>query len=147
MQIFGFALYSYLLIMKSFEVRGMATKDIRVIYNKLDEMAYEEFDICDILGDRELPDFRENWLRLYRELWQIKYAVKYPEWRDELRKSWRKRSFQKVYKYTKSMGLASAVAGDMEIMYDGLVLNYEDPWFIEMLETYEQGKIPVGSID
>ena len=45
------------------------------------------------------------------------------------------------------MGLASAVAGDMEIMYDGLVLNYEDSWFIEMLETYEQGKIPVGSID
>lgn len=125
----------------------MATKDIRVIYNKLDEIAYDELDICEILGDREYPDFRENRLRLYREIWQIKYQVKYPEWREELHKVWRRRTFQKVYKYSESMGLAEAVASDMEIMYDGLALGYEDPWFLEMLETYEACKIPVGTLD
>ena len=121
--------------------------DIRVLFNKLDEIHYEELDITEILGDREFPNYRGNWARVYMELLRIKHDTNYPEGRNQIRESYRKRSFEKVMKYTDDMGLAMAVAEDMEIMYDGLVLKYQDPWFLGVVESYAQGKIPYGTID
>ena len=125
----------------------MATKDIRVLFNKLDEINYQELDVTEILGNREYPNFHDNWVRVFMRLMHIKYDVKYPAGRNQIAETYKKRTFQKVMKLSNDMGLAMEISSDMELMYDGLVLKYDDPWFLWMVECYERGEIPMGTLD
>lgn len=125
----------------------MATKDIRVLYNKLDEIKYDELDAREILGDREYPNFHSNWVRVFMALMHIKYDVKYPAGRTQIAKTYGKRAFEKVMKLSNNMGLAMEISSDIELIYDGLILKYDDPWFLWMVECYERGEIPVGTLD
>jgi len=125
----------------------MATKDIRVLFNKLDEIAYDELDMEKTLEGRLDPEFNSNWARVYMRLMYIKRDVNYPEGRKQISNTYARRSFEKVMKHANCIGLASVVSDDMGLLYDGLTLKYEDPWFLKMVELYEQGKIPTGRLE
>lgn len=122
----------------------MATKDIRVLFNKLDEIRYEELDVEAILEGRKDLKFNREWSNTYMRLLYIKKEVNYPAGREQISQTYVRRSFEKVMKHANCIGLASVVSDDMGLMYDGLTLKYEDPWFLAMVEAYEQGIIPTG---
>lgn len=121
--------------------------DIRTIFNKIDEIPYEELDFTEIIGDRAYPSYLGNWSRVYMELLRIKHDTNYPEGRNRMRETYVKRTFQKVMKRTNDMGIAMAVSEDIEIMFDGLTLKYEDPWFLWVVDSYMNCQIPVGTLE
>lgn len=120
--------------------------DIRVLFNNLDTINYEELNIPEILAKRDEPCFHDNWVRVFVQIQVIKQQTKYPEGRIQISDTFRKRSFQKIYKYTSDMGIALEVSEDMTMMYDGLVLKYEDEWFQKLVASYERAEIPYGKL-
>ena len=44
------------------------------------------------------------------------------------------------------MGLALEVSEDMSLIYDGLVIKYEDEWFKKLVASYERAIIPYGEL-
>ena len=120
--------------------------DIRVLFNNLDSIHYEELNIPEILAKRDELCFHDNWVRVFVQIQVIKQQTKYPEGRIQISDTFRKRSFQKIYKYTSDMGLALEVSEDMTMMYDGLVLKYEDEWFQKLVACYERAEIPYGRL-
>ena len=120
--------------------------DIKVLFNNLDKINYEELNIPEILANRDELCFHNNWVRVFVQIQVIKQQTKYPAGRIQISDTFRKRSFQKIYKYTSDMGLALEVSEDMTMMYDGLVLKYDDEWFHKLVASYERAEIPQGEL-
>ena len=120
--------------------------DIKVLFNNLDKVNYEEMDIPSVLEKRDEASFHNNWVRVFIQVQVLKKEKGYPEGREQISKTFRKRSFQKIYKLTSDMGLAMEVSEDFSLMYDGLVLKYEDEWFEKLLTSYENACIPCGEL-
>lgn len=121
--------------------------DIKVLFNNLDTIHYEELNIPEILAQRDEACFNDNWVRIYVQVQVIKQQMKYPAGRTQISDTYRKRSFQKVYKYTSDMGLSLEVSEDMSLIYDGLVIKYEDEWFKKLVASYERAIIPYGELE
>ena len=121
--------------------------DIKVLFNNLDTINYEELNIPEILAKRDELCFHDNWVRVFVQVQVIKQQTKYPAGRIQISDTYRKRSFQKIYKYTSDMGLALEVSEDMSLIYDGLVLKYEDEWFKKLVSSYERAIIPYGRLE
>ena len=118
--------------------------DIKSLYDNLDKIDYSKLDLIEILGNREYPEFDEEWVRIYMELLHLKKDNNYPKGRMQIAETYKKRSFQKIIKLSGDMGLAMQVSADMEVMYDGLTLKYQDPWFLKLVACYERCEIPTG---
>ena len=118
--------------------------DIKTLFDNLDKIDYSKLDLIEVLGNREYPEFDEEWVRIYMELLRLKKENNYPKGRMQICDTYRKRTFQKIMKLSGDMGLAMQVSSDMEVLYDGLALKYEDPWFLKLVACYERGEIPTG---
>lgn len=118
--------------------------DIKTLFDNLDKIDYASLDLVEILGNREYPEFDENWVRLYMKLMHLKKENNYPKGRTQIAETYKKRTFQKIYKLSGDMGLAMQVSSDMEVIYDGLTLKYADPWFLKLVACYERCEIPTG---
>ena len=121
--------------------------DIKKIYDNLDKIDYSKLDLVEILGNREYPEFDEKWVRTYMKLLHLKKEKNYPKGRMQISETYKKRSFEKIIKLCGDMGLAMQVSSDMELMYDGLALKYDDPWFLKLVACYERGEIPTGDLE
>ena len=118
--------------------------DIKTIFDNLDKIDYSKLDLIEILGNREYPEFDEEWVRIYMQLLHLKKDNNYPKGRMQISETYKKRAFQKIMKLSGDMGLAMQVSADMEVMYDGLTLKYQDPWFLKLVACYERCEIPTG---
>ena len=82
--------------------------DIKVLFNNLDTIHYEELNIPEILAQRDELCFHDNWVRVFVQIQVIKQQTHYPVGRIQISDTFRKRSFQKIYKYTSDMGLCGS---------------------------------------
>ena len=120
--------------------------DIKVLFNNLDKINYEELNYQEIIQKRDELCFNDNWVRVFIQVQVLKKEKNYPAGRVQISETYKKRSFQKVYKYTKDMGVSIEVCEDMSLIYDGLVLKYEDEWFHKLVASSERGEIPCGEL-
>lgn len=118
--------------------------DIKTIFDNLDKIDYKNLDLVEVLGNREYPEFHHEWVRVFMRLLHVKKDNNYPEGRVQIAKTYNKRAFQKVYRLSGNMGLATQVSDDIEMIYDGLTLKYDDPWFLKLVACYERCEIPTG---
>ena len=77
--------------------------DIKVLFNNLDTINYEELNIPEILAKRDEACFHDNWVRVFVQVQVMKQQTRYPAGRIQISDTFRKRSFQKIYKYTSVM--------------------------------------------
>ena len=58
--------------------------DMKVLFNNLDTIHYEDLNIPEILAQRDEPCFNDNWVRIYVQVQVIKQQMKYPAGRTQI---------------------------------------------------------------
>ena len=111
------------------------------LLNKLNNIQYEELDIDDILDKRESDPLDSEWMRVYREIKELKKGKKFDDTTEI-----EKKAFVTVYEKSHNDELAGYISDDFGLIADGKVLNYADEWLDKLAVCYEKAIIPCGEL-
>lgn len=113
----------------------------RVVTGKLFSATMFPGAVNDLLNQRELPEFADPWMQLYRRLEE---AVPKPE-RIEIT-NLRREVYLRVYAITGSPDLAGDVSDDWGLIATALSIDYTDGRLSALGLEYAQGRFPRRSL-
>lgn len=111
----------------------------------IDYDGFDEEDLDELLDRRDCAPFDTEWCRVNGEIEALKNDKNYTEEIEEEQGEIRERAFMIVEQAIESE-LAEYVSDDFGLIYDSLVLNYQDEWLQKLIESYKNKTIPAGKL-
>ena len=109
----------------------------------IDFGSLSEDDIDEILDSRDEGEFDEQWCRVYEETARLKNESNYTAENRREHDSICKEAFMAVGSGISSE-LSDYVADDFGLIYDSIILGYNDDWLSALIEEYSSGRLPSG---
>lgn len=111
----------------------------------IDYDGFDEEDLDELLDRRDCAPFDTEWCRVNEEIEALKNDKNYTEEIEEEQGEIRERAFMIVEQAIESE-LAEYVSDDFGLIYDSLVLHYQDEWLQKLIESYKNKTIPAGEL-
>lgn len=111
----------------------------------IDFSTLNEDSINELLDNRDESVFDKEWCRVYNEVEKLKNEKSYTS--DD--RNARDRICEEAFMIIEENGcseLSDYVADDFGLIYDSIVLGYNDTWLSKLTEIYKSGKIPSGEL-
>lgn len=121
---------------------------INELLNCLNSIDYDIFDedyLNGLLDSRDIAPFDTEWCRVYDEIEALKNDQNYTDEIEKEQSKVREKAFMIIEQNTQSE-LSDYVSDDFGMIYDSLVLDYEDEWLNKLIETYKNQRIPSGEL-
>ena len=121
---------------------------INELLNCLSSVDYGAFDedyLNGLLDSRDIAPFDTEWCRVYDEIEALKNDQNYTDEIEKEQSKVREKAFMIIEQNTRSE-LSDYVSDDFGMIYDSLVLDYEDEWLNKLIETYKNRRIPNGKL-
>lgn len=113
--------------------------------NSIDYSIFDEDFINGLLDCRDRDVFDTEWCRVDREISALKNEQSYSDEIKRAQDEIRKKSFM-IIEHNIGSELSDYVSDDFGLIYDSLVLSYQDKWLNKLIEQYKNKKIPVGEL-
>lgn len=113
--------------------------------NNIDYKFFDEDSLNELLDSRDSALFDTEWCRVAEEISALKNDQNYPVEKEEEQDEIREKAFMIIEQNMESE-LADYVSDDFGLIYDSLVLDYNDEWLDKMIEEYRNGRIPAGEL-
>lgn len=111
------------------------------LLNRLNNINYAELDIDEFLDKRESEPFDSEWMRVYRDIEELK-KDKVVDATTDIEKE----AYIIVYEKSEDDELAGYIADDFGLIADSKSLNYSDEWLNKLISCYEKSLIPCGEL-
>ena len=129
-------------MMDTFErLRSLVTPDL------LARCFSKQVDCDEVLDDRDLPEFEENWLRVYTQLEQMKSRSPLGEGKKQLLDQVREDVYKGVFSLTEAPEVAGAVSDDFGLICTAALVDFSDDWLNALWAAYRDGTIPTSQLD
>ena len=122
---------------------------INELLNCLSSIDYDTFDedyLNGLLDSRDIAPFDTEWCRVYDEIEALKNDQNYTDEIEKEQSKVREKAFMIIEQNTQSE-LSDYVSDEFGMIYDSLVLDYEDEWLNKLIETYKNRRIPSGELE
>lgn len=113
--------------------------------NSIDYDTFDEDYLNELLDSRDSAPFDTEWCRVNEEIEALKNAQSYTGENEEEQDKIREKAFMIIEENIEGE-LSEYVSDDFGLIYDSLVLNYEDEWLNKLITAYENKKIPAGEL-
>ena len=113
--------------------------------NSIDCNIFDEDYLNELLDSRDSDPFDTEWCRVNEEIETLKNTQSYTDKNEEEQGKIREKAFMKI---EENIGgeLSEYVSDDFGLIYDSLVLNYDDEWLNKLITAYRNKKIPAGEL-
>ena len=105
----------------------------------------DENTVNALLDGRDHDPFETQWLRVYHELESLKNEQSYTEKNGEEQERVCENAFMIIEDHIPGE-LSEYVSDDFGLIYDSLVLGYQDAWLDKLIAGYRNGQILTGEI-
>ena len=113
--------------------------------NSIDCNIFDEDYLNELLDSRDSDPFDTEWCRVDEEIEALKNTQSYTDKNEEEQGKIREKAFMIVEENIDGE-LSEYVSDDFGLIYDSLVLNYEDEWLNKLITAYRNKKIPAGEL-
>ncbi len=119
-------------------------RDLLLSGSLLSKHTFDIDDIEQLLDNRDISVFDNEWIRNYNEIKAMKTSI--PPEVNKLVESIREIAFKITYDSTESSDLASYISDDFGLIAEALFLNYNDDWLNALLKEYTKSKVPHNTL-
>ena len=113
--------------------------------NSIDYNIFDEDYLNELLDSRDSAPFDTEWCRVDEEIEALKNTQSYTDKNEEEQGNIREKAFM-IIEENIDGELSEYVSDDFGLIYDSLVLNYEDEWLNKLITAYRNKKIPAGEL-
>lgn len=121
---------------------------VNELINCLNSINYSTLDedfINGLLDSRDSYPFDTEWCRVDKEINALKNEQSYTNEIEKRQGEIREKVFMIVDQHIGSE-LSDYVSDDFGLIYDSLILNYQDKWLNKLIEQYKNKKVPSGEL-
>ena len=121
---------------------------INELLKSLNSIQYNIFDenyLNELLDSRDSDLFDTEWCRVNEEIEALKNTQSYTDKNEEEQGKIREKAFM-IIEENIDGELSEYVSDDFGLIYDSLVLNYNDEWLNKLITAYRNKKIPAGKL-
>lgn len=112
----------------------------KIKFSRLDEDTVNA-----LLDERDRDPFDTEWIRVYHEVEALKNEQSYKEKDREEQEQICERAFMIIEDHVPGE-LSEYVSDDFGLIYDSLVLGYQDEWLDKLIAGYKSKRILAGKI-
>lgn len=116
-------------------------KELLTCLSRMDYEAWDEEYVNALLENRDGEPFDSEWCRVYAEIEALKNDDNYTVEMEKEQEKIREQAFR-ILEQNRDSELSDYISDDFGLIYDSLVLNYNDAWLSKLIEEYKNKRIP-----
>lgn len=119
------------------------------LFHCLIDMDYSIFDedyINQLLDSRDIAPFDTEWCRVSQEIEALKNIQNYTSQNKNEQEKVREKAFMIITENTPDSELSAYISDDFGLIYDSLIVSYQDPWLDKLILAYKNKTILTGEL-
>jgi len=116
------------------------------LFQRIGRIDFTQIDLDKALDNRDLPEFDDEWVRVFEELETIKKEEGFSEENKKISDNIREKVYLKVYGMTQDDDIAAYISDDFGLICDSELLNYKDELLEKFIKCYHNSQFPYGEL-
>lgn len=116
------------------------------LFQNLEKIDFTQMDFDKVLDNRDLPEFDEEWIRIFNNIEAMKKEKGFSEQSKSISNNIREKVYLKIYDLTQDDSIAGYASDDFGLICDSEFLEYNDDWLDKFIKSYDNLQFPNGKL-